>query len=218
MKNKTTIFLIDDHPIVCEGLAQLINQENDLHVCGQANDASTAMKAIRSIKPDFIIVDVSLEGKSGIELMSEIRSYYPDVHLLALSMHVEPLVVERALMAGANGYVCKHEATVVIIKAIRRVLSGAIYLNDAMSEKLLNNIYGKKLKSNKFLVNNLTQREFEVFRLIGQGLSTRELARTLNISIKTVEAHREHIKEKLKMKDSRELYNYAIQWLEFTRT
>jgi len=217
MKNKTTIFLVDDHPIVCEGLAQLINQEVDLHVCGEANDAPAAMRAIRSIKPDFAIVDISLEGKSGIELISEIKSSYPDIHVLALSMHVEPLIVERALMAGAKGYVSKQEVTTVIIKAIRRVLSGAIYLSDAMSEKLLDNMYGKKLQPNRLLVEKLTQREFEIFRLIGQGMRTREMAGTLNISVKTIEAHREHIKGKLKLKDSRELYDYALQWLKLTR-
>lgn len=216
MKNKTTVFLVDDHPIVIEGLAQLINQEDDLRVCGEANDAATAMKEIRSRKPDFIIVDVSLEGKSGIELISEIKSSYQNVHILALSMHAELLIVERALMAGASGYVSKHEATVSIIQAIRRVLSGNIYLNAEMSERLLNNIYSKKFPHNSLLVNELTQREFEVFRLIGQGLNTREIAGTLNISIKTIGAHREHIKEKLNLKNSRELYNYALKWLELT--
>lgn len=217
MKNKTTIFLVDDHPIVCEGLAQLINQECDLQVGGQANDASTAMKAIRSMKPDFVVVDISLEGKSGIELISEIKCSFPDIHVLALSMHVEPLIVERALMAGANGYVSKQEVTSVIIKAIRRVLSGAIYLSGAMSERLLENMYGKKLQPNRLLVDKLTQREFEIFRLIGRGMRTHEMAGTLNISVKTIEAHREHIKGKLKLKDSRELYNYALQWLKLTK-
>jgi len=217
MKNKVKIFLVDDHPIICEGLAQLINQEDDLQVCGDARDASTAMKEIRSRVPDVVIVDISLEGKSGIELIDEIKVFYPDVHVLALSMHVEPLIVERALLSGAKGYVSKHEATAVIIKAIRRVLSGAIYLSDTMSEKLLDNIYGNKVQSNKLLVHNLTQREFEVFRLIGQGMGTRQMAETLNISVKTIEAHRENIKGKLKLKNSRELYNYSLQWLKLSR-
>lgn len=217
MNKRIEILIVDDHPIVCEGLTQLINQEDDFHVCGHARNASTAMKAIRSMKPDFVIVDISLEGKSGIELIGEIKTFCPDIYVLALSMHIEPLIVERALMAGAKGYVSKHEATTVIIKAIRRVLSGSIYLSDPMSEKLIDNMYGKKLEPNRLLVDKLSSREFEVFQLIGKGMTVREMAGMLNISIKTIEAHREHIKGKLKLKDSRELFSYALQWLKLTQ-
>jgi DNA-binding NarL/FixJ family response regulator len=216
MKAKKKIFIVDDHPIVCEGLEQLINQEDDLRVCGYAGDAIKAMKAIRSLQPDLVIVDVSLAGKSGIELMGEIKNSFPDIFILALSMHVQPLIVDRAMKAGAMGYVSKSEVTNVIVKAIRRVFGGAIYLSDTLSEKLLDNIYIRKNKSDHLLLNSLTQREFEIFRLIAKNLSSREIAVSLNISIKTVDAHREHIKEKLHLKDSRELYGYALQWLKFS--
>jgi len=216
MKEKKKVFLVDDHPLVCEGLEQLINQEDDFHVCGYANDTATAIKAMRSLNPDLAIVDVSLEGKSGIELMSEIKASFPDIRILALSMHIQPLIVDRALKAGAMGYVSKNEATNVIVKAIRRVLGGNIYLSGAMSNILLENIYGKTRQPSRLLLDSLTQREFEVFRLTGQGLSARDIAGTLNISTKTVDTHREHIKEKLRLKNSRELYSYALQWLNLS--
>ena len=216
MKKKTQIFLVDDHPLICEGLEQLINQEEDLHVIGYAMNAKTALEAIRSLKPDLVIVDISLEGKSGIELTAEIKASWPRMLVLALSMHVDPLIVDRALKAGAMGYVSKNDVTTVIVQAIRRVLGGMIYLNEAMSEKLLDSIYGKKHRPNRLLVDSLTPREFEVFRLIGQNLSTRHISETLHISIKTVEAHREHIKEKLRLKNARELHSYALQWLNMS--
>jgi len=214
---KKDIFIVDDHPIVCEGLEQLINQEVDLLVCGHAGDAVRAMKAIRSLDPDLVIVDISLEGKSGIELMNEIKTFFPNIRILALSMHEQPLIVDRCMKAGAMGYVSKNEVTNVIIKAIRRVLSGMIYLSEAMSERLLDNLYVKKRQSGQVLVDSLTKREFEVFGLISKGLSSREIAEILSISIKTVDAHREHIKEKLRLNDSRELYSYALQWLSMSK-
>jgi DNA-binding NarL/FixJ family response regulator len=213
LKNKKEIFLVDDHPIVCEGLEQLINQEDDLHVCGHAYDAATAMKAIRFLKPDLVVVDVSLKGKSGIELMSEIKVYFPGIYILALSMHSQLLIVDRAMKAGAMGYVNKDEATNVIVHSIRRVLGGMIYLSSEMSERLLDNLYGKKVECSRILVETLSQREFEIFRLIGQRLRARDISKTLNISIKTVYAHQESIKEKLFLKNSRDLYTYALQWL-----
>jgi DNA-binding NarL/FixJ family response regulator len=214
MKNKKKIFIVDDHPIVCEGLEQLINQDEDLCVCGHAGDASTAMKAIGSLMPDLVIVDVSLNGKSGIELMSEIKLFFPEVYILALSMYVESLIVDRALKAGAMGYVSKQDATTSIIKAIKQVFSGTMYLSNAMSEKLLDTLYGKKTHPDKMLVEKLSRREFEVFRLIGQGLNNHEIAESLHLSIKTVETHREHIKEKMNLKSAHELLRYAFRWSE----
>ena len=205
---------MDDHPIVCEGLEQLINQDEDLCVCGHAGDASATMKAIGSLMPDLVIVDVSLDGKSGIELMSEIKLSFPKVHILALSMYVDSLTVDRALKAGAMGYVSKQDATTSIIKAIKQVLGGTMYLSNAMSEKLLDTLYGKKSHPDKMLVEKLSRREFEVFRLIGQGLSNHEIAETLHLSIKTVETHREHIKEKMNLKSANELLRYAFRWSE----
>jgi DNA-binding NarL/FixJ family response regulator len=214
MKNKKKIFIVDDHPIVCEGLEQLINQDEDLCVCGHAGDASTTMKAIGSLTPDLVIVDVSLDGKSGIELMSEIKLSFPKVHILALSMYVDSLTVDRALKAGAMGYVSKQDATTSIIKAIKQVFGGTMYLSNAMSEKLLDTLYGKKTHPDKMLVEKLSRREFEVFRLIGQGLNNHKIAETLHLSIKTVETHREHIKEKMNLKSANELLRYAFRWSE----
>lgn len=217
MKEKKKIFLVDDHPIICEGLAQLLNQEDDLRVCGCADDAKTAMKNIRSLKPHLVIVDISLAGKSGIELMSEIKDTFPDIRVLALSMYTQPLIVDRAMKAGAMGYVNKNEVTNVVVKAVRRVLGGMIYLSDTMSGQLLDSLYSNKQKTDRMLVETLTQREFEIFRLIAQGYSARDIAGTLNISIKTVDVHREHIKEKLCLKNSHHLYIYASQWLNASK-
>lgn len=216
MKKKTQIFLVDDHPLICKGLEQLINLEDDLQVIGYAVNAETAMQAIRTLKPDLVIVDISLEGKSGIELIRDIKVSFPEVLILVLSMHIDLLFVDRALKAGAMGYISKNEATTVIVQAIRKVLEGTIYLNKDMSEKLMNSIYGKHNRSTRMLVDRLTPREFEVFRLIGQGLSNRHIAETLHISIKTVDSHKEHIKEKLHLKNAHELYRYAFQWLNLS--
>ncbi len=208
----TKILIVDDHPIVCEGLAQFINQEPDLEVVGAARDASEAMKKVEELKPELVIVDISLVGKSGIELIGEIRAFDENMPVLALSMHTEALYVERTLRAGARGYVTKNDATNVIIKAIRKVLSGGIYLSEGMSDMLLDSLYGRKRESGGTAVERLSVREFEVFRLIGQGMKNYQIAEILGISTKTVDAHREHIKEKLRVKDSQELFSYALQW------
>jgi len=216
MGKKNKIFLVDDHPIICEALEQLINQEDDLHVCGCAGDAVTALKAMRSLKPDLAVVDISLQGKSGIELMRETKACLQDIQILALSMYFDPLVVDQAMRAGAMGYVNKNEATELIITAIRKVINGQIYLSRAISERLLNNLYGKSNHSEQLSVDRLSRREFEIFCLIARGIMPREIARNLHISIKTVDAHREHIKNKLRLRNSHELYDYALQWLKWS--
>jgi len=213
MTNKKKIFLVDDHPIVCEGLSQLLSQEDDLEVCGYAVDAKTAMSKMRSLKPDLAIIDISLAGKSGIELAGEIKSTFPTIRILALSMHSQPMIVDRAMKAGAMGYVNKSEVTNVIVKAVRRVLGGMIYLSDEMSEQLLGSLYGQKQTTDRTRVETLTQREFEILQLIARGLSARDIAEALNISVKTVDVHRDHIKEKFCLKNSRHLYIYASQLL-----
>jgi len=169
MGKKNKIFLVDDHPIICEALEQLINQEDDLHVCGCAGDAVTALKAMRSLKPDLAVVDISLQGKSGIELMRETKACLQDIQILALSMYFDPLVVDQAMRAGAMGYVNKNEATELIITAIRKVINGQIYLSRAISERLLNNLYGKSNHSEQLGVDRLSRREFEIFCLIARG-------------------------------------------------
>ncbi len=193
-------------------LSQLINQEADLAVVGEAREASEAMKKIAELKPDLVIADISLVGKSGIELTAEIRVHYPTIPVLALSMHTERLYVERALNAGARGYVAKSDATVAITGAIRKVLSGRIYLSDGMSERLLDSLYGGPHEPGRMAIERLSDREFEVFRLIGHGLKNHQIAELFGVSVKTVDAHREHIKEKLQIKDSHELFSYALQW------
>jgi len=211
----TKILIVDDHPIVCEGLAQLIIQEPDLEVVGIAADALEGMKKVEELKPDLVIADISLVGKSGIELIGEIKAYDENMPVLALSMHTEALYVERTLRAGARGYVTKNDATNVIIKAIRKVLGGGIYLSEGMSDMLLDSLYGRRREQGTSAVGRLSVREFEVFRLIGQGMKNNQIAEVLGISTKTVDAHREHIKEKLRVRDSQELLRYALQW---TRT
>jgi len=211
----TKILIVDDHPIVCEGLAQLIIQEPDLEVLGIAADALEGMKKVEELKPDLVIADISLVGKSGIELIGEIKAYDENMPVLALSMHTEALYVERTLRAGARGYVTKTDATNVIIKAIRKVLGGGIYLSEGMSDMLLDSLYGRRREQGTSAVGRLSVREFEVFRLIGQGMKNNQIAEVLGISTKTVDAHREHIKEKLRVRDSQELLRYALQW---TRT
>ena len=212
-RQTTRIFLVDDHPLICEGLEQLINQNDSLCVCGYATDARTALKNIKSHHPDLTIVDIFLEGKSGLELISEIRESCPKTLILALSMHSDPLTVDRALKAGAMGYVGKNEVSTVIIEAIQSVLKGKIYLSGTLSERLLDSIYRKNNHPDgDLLISKLTSREFEIFQLIGQELSTREIAKELHISTKTVDAHRENIKSKLHLKNARELYVYSFQW------
>ena len=215
MGERTRILIVDDHPIVCEGLGQLINQEADLEVVGDARDAFEAMKKMEDLKPDFVIVDISLTGKSGIDLMAEIRARHPQALTLALSMHGEALYVERALKAGARGYVTKKDATSVIIKAIRRILGGGIYVNEEISGVLIESLYTNQRGTRKTAVERLSPREFEVFRLIGEGMKNHEIAEALGVSVKTVDAHREHIRDKLQVKDAHELFSYALEW---TRT
>jgi DNA-binding NarL/FixJ family response regulator len=215
MEQRTRILIVDDHPIVCEGLTQLISHEADLEVVGDARDAGEALKKIEDLQPDFVIVDISLTGKSGIDLMAEIRARHDHILMLALSMHGEALYVERALKAGARGYVTKGDATTVIVKAIRRILGGGIYVNEQISGALIESLYANQRGPRKTAVERLSPREFEVFRLIGEGMKNHEIAEILGVSVKTVDAHREHIRDKLQVKDAHELFSYALEW---TRT
>lgn len=213
MAAPTKIYIVDDHPIICEGLAQLIDQEADLKICGYAGDGLNALREIPFLKPKVVIVDISLAGKSGIDLIGKIKELDLNCTALALSMHNEPLIVDRALKAGAMGYVSKQEATAVIVKAIRRVLRGSIYLSEEMSERMLDSLYGQNSQPGRARLEKLSSREFEVFQLIGQGLKTRQIASKMNISMKTVEAHRAHIKTKLHLDSAQALFSYALQWM-----
>jgi len=212
-EKKTNILLVDDHPIVRQGLAELVNQQTDLVVCGQAEDAHQAMKAVKELKPDMAIVDISLKETSGMELIKDINSQYPDLPVLALSMHDESLYAERALRAGARGYIMKDEATEKVIMAIHKILRGEIYISDKMATKMMRKLVGSSTELTTSPVERLSDRELEVFQLIGKGFGTRQISERLFLSIKTIETYRAHIKEKLHLADSAEMLRYAIQWV-----
>jgi DNA-binding NarL/FixJ family response regulator len=205
------IMLVDDHPVMREGLLQLINHEPDLSICGQYEDAPGAFAAIPTHRPDLIIIDLSLRGSSGLELVKNSRATYPKLRILVLSMYDESLYAERVLRAGASGYIMKEEAAENVLSAIRRVLSGGIYLSEKMGARLMRQWVGGKLNEGGSSLERLSDRELEVFGLIGQGKGTRQIAEHLGLSIKTVESHRAHIREKLNLKDANELVHMAIR-------
>ena len=210
---KMRVFVVDDHPIVRQGLSQLINREPDLWVCGEAEDARTALDALGPAKADIVIVDVSLDGPDGIELLKTIRSRDSKLPVLMLSMHDESLYAERALRAGANGYIMKQEATERVLIAIRQILSGEVYVSDRMSQKMMQQFIHRSGAARSSPMAELTDRELEVFRLIGHGHGTRQIAEELHLSVKTVESYYAHIKEKLTLKNARELVQHAVQWV-----
>jgi len=212
VENKTRILIVDDHPIVRQGLAELINHENDLVVCGQAEDSHEAMKAIKDLSPSMAIIDISLKETSGLELIKDVHSQYPDLPVLALSMHDEMLYAERALRAGAMGYIMKQEATENVIVAVRRILGGEIYVSDKMAARMVRKLVTGQIEPTTSQVDSLSDRELEVFHLIGKGHGTRQISERLHLSVKTIETYRAHIKEKLNLADAAELLQYAIQW------
>jgi len=206
------IIIVDDHPLFRKGIEQLINNTDDgLVMCGEAGNAADGMEAIRKIKPDLVIVDVSLPGANGIELIKNIRAEFPRLPVLTLSMHDESLYALRAIKAGAQGYVMKEEALENVITAIREVLAGRPYLSREMSAKLITSFAGGNAQTN--MTDKLSDRELEILELIGKGRDVREIAQALHISAKTVETHRAHIKEKLNLKNARQVARYAVQWL-----
>jgi len=208
---RKAVFVVDDHPLLRQGLALLINREQDLMVCGEAEEAQTAMRAIAEKKPDILIADISLNGPDGIDLLKNLRMLYPDLPVLILSMHDESIYAERALRARANGYIMKQEATEKVLIAVRRILSGDIYLSDRMANKLLHRYISGSAADMSSRLSALSDRELEVFRLIGEGRSARQIAEKLNLSIKTVETYQAHIKDKLSLRSGRELVQHAIQ-------
>lgn len=209
---KHKILLVDDHPIVRKGLALLINQENDIEVSGEASDIEEALKCVSANKPSVAVVDLSLKGDNGLELLKLLKLRYPKVLTLVLSMHEESLYAERTLRAGAKGYIMKQEGTEKVVSAIRKILQGEIYVSEHLATKMLGRIAENPQPEDRSPVEKLSDRELEVFQLIGSGLSTREIAEKLHISIKTVESYREHLKEKLKLKNSTELVHQAVQF------
>ena len=209
---KKTVLVVDDHPLMRQGLALLINQQHDMHVCGEAEEAQAAMQAIARLKPDIMILDISLKGPDGIELLKNIRAIEPDLPVLVLSMHDEAIYAERALRARANGYIMKQEATEKVLVAVRRILGGEVYLSERMSNKMLQQYVGGAPNMIQSRIASLSDRELEVFRRIGEGRATREIAEELHLSVKTVETYQAHIKDKLALRSGRELIQHAIQW------
>jgi DNA-binding NarL/FixJ family response regulator len=208
---KCKVFLVDDHPIVRQGLALFIEREPDLMVCGEAEDATSALQAIRDAAPDFVILDISLNGPDGLELLKTLRVRYPNLPALVLSMHDESVYAERALRAGANGYIMKQEAADKVITAIRHILGGDVYLSDRLTKQMLQQFVNGSISPRDPLAK-LSDRELEVFRLIGAGHGTRQIADELHVSTKTVESYQAHIKEKLALRNARELVQYAVEW------
>jgi DNA-binding NarL/FixJ family response regulator len=209
--SKCKVFLVDDHPIVRQGLALFIEREPDLMVCGEAEDATSALQAIRESTPDFVILDISLDGRDGLELLKTLRAGHPNLPVLVLSMHDESVYAERSLRAGANGYIMKQEAADKVITAIRQILGGDVYLSDRLTKRMLQQFVNGSISPRDPLAK-LSDRELEVFRLIGAGHGTRQIADELHVSAKTVESYQAHIKEKLALRNARELVQHAVEW------
>jgi DNA-binding NarL/FixJ family response regulator len=213
-KGKTRILLVDDHAVVRFGIAQLINRQTDMEVCGEEEDASRAMSALNTLKPDLVIADISLKDSSGLELMRNIKAQCPGLPVLVVSVHDESIYAEIAFRAGATGYLMKQEALEKILTAIRRVLSGAIYVSETLAAKMLQQQVRGQTTVNESPVKSLSDRELEVFQMIGQWKKTKEIAEELHLSVKTVEYYREQIKRKLNLKSAGELTQHATAWVQ----
>jgi DNA-binding NarL/FixJ family response regulator len=211
---KTRILIVDDHPMLREGLATLLGTQPDIDVCGEAENAAQALDLIASLQPHIVLADITLPGKSGLELIKDIAAMYPDVATIAVSMHDESIYAERVLRAGARGYVMKKEGGKRILEAIRKVRAGEVAVSEKMSAQILRTFSGRHPGLEESPVRLLTDREFEVFELIGRGLGTAQMALDLHISAKTVEVHRAHIKEKLAIKSGSELIAFAARWAQ----
>ena len=212
-QNKKRVFLVDDHPAMRQGLQELIGQETDLTVCGQAADIPSALEGIQKTKPDIAIVDLTLKDSSGLDLVKDLKIRFAKLPVLILSMHNEALYAERSIRAGARGYIMKEATTENIIQAIRQVLNGDIYLSPGVSSKMLKKMAGVQA-GEADPVEGLSDRELEVFKLIGEGLRTRDIAERLHLSIKTVESYREHIKIKLHLDNAAKLTRAAVEWVQ----
>jgi DNA-binding NarL/FixJ family response regulator len=210
---KKRILIVDDHPMMREGLAQLIEHEPDLETASQADSAAQALQAIAESLPDLLLLDISLPDKNGIEVIKDVHTLHPTLPILVVSMHDESLYAERVLRAGSRGYIMKQEGGKKLMLAIRQVLDGRIYVSEKISAKILETFSGRRANSQS-PVEKLSDREFEVFQLLGQGEGTRQIAKRLHLSIKTVEVHRANIRKKLELATGGELVHYAIRWNE----
>ena len=209
----TGILIVDDHPLVREGLITLISNQRDFSLSGEASGIAEARELVRQTRPNVVIVDLTLKDGNGITLIKELKEQYEGVKVLALSMHDETVFAERALQAGASGYVSKHEASRTIVQAIRTVLQDKLYLSERMMNRVLSRAIGSKKQPLRSPVERLSNREIEIFEMIGRGLTSRQIAQQLDLSQRTVDTHRENIKEKLELKNAVELTRHAVQWV-----
>ena len=214
METKIKVLLVDDHPLVREGLVNLINQQANLEVCGEAGNEVQALEVINQTRPDVAVVDISLETGSGIELLKNIKVYHPAVKCLVLSMHDEGLYAERALHAGARGYIMKREAAKKVIAGIQAVYAGQLYVSEKIAAVMAEKFVGGKSSANASPIEALSDRELQVFELLGQGQSTRQISENLHVGFKTVQAYHARIKEKLQLANASELMRAAIRWNE----
>lgn len=211
---KTRIFIVDDHPLLRRGLAELINQEADMTFCGEAEDSPSAMKLITQIKPDLVIVDISLKGYNGIELIKNIKAFDPKIQILVLSMHDESVYAMRVLRAGAKAYVMKQEVVDKVMEAVRRIRAGKVFVSERVASRMLDQVVVGGDPAPDSPVDLLSDRELEIVNMIGSGQPTREIAAKLHISIKTVESHRARIKEKLSLQNAIQLVQFCVRWVE----
>jgi DNA-binding NarL/FixJ family response regulator len=212
MRGELKIYIVDDHPIFRKGLAQLVNEEPDMCVAGEAEEVKEAKNAILLLKPDIAVIDITLKNRSGLELIHELKTCMPELPVLVVSMHEESLYAERVIRAGAMGYIMKQEMTTSVISAIRQVVSGRIYASEAMTNKLLGRLTDKNKSGKNNITDQLTDRELEVFRLIAKGYGRKQMSDVLGVSTKTIGSYRENIKRKLSLGNSHELVKSAIEW------
>ncbi|MBK8476115.1 MAG: response regulator transcription factor [Opitutaceae bacterium] len=212
--SKTRVFMVDDHPLMRKGLGELINQQGDMIICGEADDAPEALKAIGQVHPDLVIVDISLKSQNGIELIKNIKALNPSIQILVLSMHDESIYALRVLKAGAKAYVMKQEVVDKVMEAIRRIRAGKVFVSERVAAQMLSQVVDGNDPSRESPVDSLSDRELEIVTLIGNGTPTREIAKRLGISIKTVESHRAHIKDKLSLTNATQLVQWCVRWVE----
>ena len=212
VKGRKKILILDDHPITRYGLIQLINREPGLQVCGDAESVPQALAAVKSARPDLVLADITMPGRSGLDFIKDMQIQYPRVPVLVMSMHDEHLYAERVLRAGGRGYIMKNEGGGKILEAIRQVLQGRVYVSPSVSAALLDGLTRRQARAGEAAPGVLSDREFEILLLIGQGLSGRQIAQRLNLSFKTVATHRQHIKRKLKLETGPELTRQAVRW------
>ena len=213
-RTRKRIFLVDDHPVLRHGIAGLLRAEPDLDICGEASTTAEAYAMIGPANPDLVVTDISMDGNNGLELMKELTFRWPKIVILAYSMHDEAVYGERALRAGAKGYVSKHAPIEDLIKAVRMLLDGKVYLSETLSNRMLGNLVGtvRTSKARPQAIETLSDRELEVLHATGEGLSTSEIAAKLCLSVKTIETYRQHLKRKLNIPTGRQLAKFAVEW------